>query len=437
MKKNFLCILLLFINISVFSQQYSITAGNDVWGMNLFRHIDDARTFSFSNISPLTENLFALIDYSILTDRNIESRVDEASIMLSYPLHISNNFYVKPKAGLLISGNLAGDDIQNTYHNMLGIYSVEPPYDQEKISYHGLVDLGLGYNLNIQSFGYKNFLWNIHQQTKFISGYNFTADLSTGFIFKSLNTEYSLLYTYGFSQNIAEYNTLNYVNNIEDQQRINLTLNQGIMSYNLIMFPDGNYATGSFSLTFGGIHKKASFDKVDMKLSLGTETLQGVMPILSSLDIEMAPFTGPLSRVNFDLGVTYGWDTVNLSPGQDIKDEYYGGTHYNKFIGGININLLNQEKIWFINPFIGADMGVMYYHYFKLFASEEEDYDDYNTIPIYSLKGGVEILLPQFFEKDNVRYGLKASYIYRDTLNDLQLNEHFYINISLLIASDL
>jgi hypothetical protein len=67
--------------------------------------------------------------FSALTSRKFSYRYDLFLISVDKRINF-NNFYLKPGGGILYKGKLGGQFIQNSYHDLMSINSVEIPYSK-------------------------------------------------------------------------------------------------------------------------------------------------------------------------------------------------------------------------------------------------------------------------------------------------------------------
>lgn len=436
MVKQFFIIVILLLTSTLFSSDYEIKAGNDIFGMNLYDPIDDARTFGLANTSLIKGNLWLNLDYNILTDRAMETRIDEATLTFSYPMEF-NNLTIDPYIGVTFIGDIKGGNIQNDFHKLINVYQVNAEYDDTGIAIAPLLSSDFTYNIPL--FNFKD---NILKNYTTLSGYysyniNAFAGIATGLAYSGNNFNYSLDYGYSFKSNISSFNTLSYVNGVEDHGVLTLESETGMLKYRLHLYPNGNYATGVYSVTIGGIPKKAEMSSIDSKQSVGLESVLDDIVPTNSHTLSFLPLKGNLSRFEIYLSTTYGWMNPNYSNPTQLEAPYYNGTHFNRFSAGTRVNLLKSDNMFFIRPYIGAGLGNEGYHYFKEYNSETQTYDDIINVPVFELEGGATILFPQLLYKENVRYGVNLSYKYRDALNENRFNLKSIVNISFVTLVDI
>lgn len=428
---TFFCFTSIFAN-----QDYIMKVGNDVFGMNFFDPIDDARTFNISNSSVLIEKLRLNLNYYILTDRNYNKRLDEAELTLSYPLNINKYFKLKPSAGVILAGDLKGGDIQNSFHKMMNIYTVDSEYDEGKVYISPLLQIDLTNTLPMA----KKDNWRL-DVVSVLSGYysfshNSCLSLISGLSLNGNNFNFDINYGYSLKQHLNNTGVINYVNSIEDQGIITFHTKVGILEYKLLLYPNGNYANGTFSITFGGIPKKSSFNKFKSKLHIGIESKTEKFNSTNYYGLTFTPLLGALSRIEFDFSSTYGWSNPNYKDKTLFEPPFNNGTHYNKFSSGFNFKLLTNNNPFLIHPYIGTNIGLELYHYYKEYNKDDQKYDDIKVIPIYEVKIGTTIFLPQLY-RQNVKYGIDFAYKYRDALNENKFNDNTTYSIAFIAALDI
>lgn len=435
MLRNTFFILFILSAFILHSSEYKISIGNDLYGMNLFNPIDDARTVSFNTKTPLINPLTINLNYSVLTDRDLDTRIDEAIIHLNLPLKFLNNkLSVSPNIGLIISGNLGGGDIQNTLHRSIGIYTVDSSYDYSGANLAFYSSAEVIYSISIYKSEISSIKLNFEPNisTSVIPFYLFDYHIGSNLSVYGDNFKGSLQYRYGDISNLSGTPTLDKISEIESEGRISLGLSGGLFEYKLTMFPSGEFASGTFSINIGRDVAESSFSDIDLKLSPGAEMNINEPSYQRSLILAISPFSEDLSRLELLLKSSYGWRSPILKPGSFENELYKSGTHFNKFIFGANCNLFKSSSQTFLNPFIGTGIGVESYHYFREFNT-----DQYKTIPVYELSAGIQLLLPQFFQNDNVIYGVTMTIIRRDSLDKTAFKDKLYLNAGLTVALDL
>ncbi|MCP4160327.1 MAG: hypothetical protein GY760_09660 [Deltaproteobacteria bacterium] len=222
--------------------------GNDLYGMNLFNPVDDARTVSFYTDISIFKDLSLIMDYSVLTDRALDTRIDEIKIALNYPINLFASFYLTPRAGVFLMGNLGGGDIQNALHKLIGIYTVDSIYVEEKVKASLYSSIGISYEFVLVKNKEDNlfFLMEPYTNLTFIPSHLFNWEIGSNIKLVGDNLNFTIGYRYLLGKNLNTSSTLETVNSVEDQGKLYFTMRAGIMEYDLDLFLDGYFASGTF-----------------------------------------------------------------------------------------------------------------------------------------------------------------------------------------------
>lgn len=407
--KKIIEVILFFIAASVSSQEYRLTLGNDILGMNLFTPIENARTINFLSTTPILFGTLLELDYSLFTNKQDKTRADKASIILKYPMDNFDLIKLVPSIGLTITGDLSGNSIGEALNKKIHnyFYSSLLMTRQTKLM-----------QSNINSI---IIYTNIYSEIIAITNYTLSARVGSSLVFYGNNFSVDLGYSYGYRYNFMDFQTLNYIKGLDNEGRINFAISAGNFRYDLNLLLDGNFSTGRYSITFGNPANGSKLTRIDIKVIPGSEYDPDSNKFLNSLQVELIPLERELSRIDFQLKSIYGWNQPGI-----ISNE----TYYNRLVIGVNINLMENHNPYWINPLIGLGLGIENYH----------DYNIKNTtniIPIYELRAGFNILLPQLFIEDNIQYGLNTVVIFKGSLNNTKLENNFILNFGIVIAIEI
>lgn len=421
-----LLILLCLFSVPIYSEYYRLSFGDQLFGLNLQNTIDNAKTFNFNSTTPLLYGTKLDLNYSLLTNSAYSSRVDELSLLLNREIFIVSNIIMNPQLGILVSGNLAGDNFEETMKRFAGEYEEEIP-DEEKI--HMYFYAGLEFNKeNILYKLDRNRLalsYNINSDFDVVSGYRLSSSIGYSIIISGNNFLTSLGYNFRYQYNITDSNTIQYISSIEDEGRITFLIKAGDFQYDLKLYLNGNFATGNYSIIIGRLPEDKKLDHIDIKVIPGIEfNLLSPVPE-RSLSLSVSPFDWGLSRIEFDIKSTYGHKNPGLVKNRE-------DTYYNKVLAGVILNLFKNIEPYWISPFTSISFGLENFHYFQNSNSETTE-----RLPIYELEVGTSLFIPQFFLKDNIQYGLNLSYFYRDTFTNPRFKYKHFMNISIIIAVEL
>ncbi len=429
--KKIIILILLFVQVSLYSQGYLFTLGDDLLAMNLFTPIQNARTFNLYTTTPLIYGTELELDYSLFTNDIDNARVDEATILFSYPIDNFEIMTIKPSIGLTISGNLSGNNFEETINKLMNNENSSDIPDEEKINHYFYSSILFSKNTElISSNKNSSILYSkIYSKVEAITNYTISAGIGYSLLFCANNFITDLGYSYSYRYNLTEFNTVNYVKNLEDEGKLNLTITAGDFRYELDLFLDGSFSTGKYSINFGKLPEGPELSMINLKISPGSEYDIASDRFLSSLQIDITPFNWAFSRYEIQIKSTYGWNEPHFK-NQNLTSLYYDETYYNKLTLGANVNLIENFSPYWINPYIGFGLGFENYRYY-------EDSDSTHIIPIYEVKTGFNILLPQIFIKDNVQYGINGNLTYRDAFGEIEFQNNFLINLGILVAIEL
>jgi len=156
MKKLTTLIVALFLlfSLSAESPRVILGTGNDVLTIGLSRDVDDQRSFSL-NTAVILGSKQITVDYESITNRGwrqrwsvydetaqgnpdswFSGRYDELRITASHEFKFNKEscvITIKPGLGIDASGNLGGQFLQNTFHEISNIHKVYIPYDQKTV----------------------------------------------------------------------------------------------------------------------------------------------------------------------------------------------------------------------------------------------------------------------------------------------------------------
>lgn len=402
-----LTILLFLFSLYLYSDDYKISLGDQLLGINLYNTIDNARTFSFNSNSPLIYGINLELIYSLLTDNLYTSRVDELALLLNYKSLYIKNINIIPKLGIMVSGNLEGKSIENTLQRIAGNsngYSEEEKIDQ-------FLYMGLEFNKEndlLKPIGKRiKFLYKINSFADLISNYRLSLNIGSYLMARGDNLEFSAGYNYVYFYSITDSNTVQYIANVEDEGRLKFLIRAGGFQYELKLFLNGNFATGDYSFIIGGIPVGKDLSQIDIKVIPGIEFNFESYTVDRSLEIGFIPMEWELSRLELGLKTIYGYNSSSI--------------YYNTILGVIKANLFENSNLFWISPFIAFNIGIENRHQS---SSENNNSSDLKL----ALEGelGVRLLLPQLLVKDNIQYGFNICYL---TPNK--------VNLSFLIAVEL
>ena len=126
-------LLLILCSLPLHAASLSLGTGNDWYTMGLGYNLDDGLSFGAEVQLSLDSGLSIQLDALAYTDRIIsQRRFDVMTASVSYPFTFHTTMLetvISPAVGLTITGNLGFQDIQNSYHDLIGRDPVLLAYD--------------------------------------------------------------------------------------------------------------------------------------------------------------------------------------------------------------------------------------------------------------------------------------------------------------------
>lgn len=123
----------------------SLGLGNDWYTLGFGHSLDDGLSFGTSAQLRFENGLSIHTDFLSYTKRDEHKRYDTLSLTVSYPFWMNPTetliLSLKPSAGLLASGNLGLQDIQNLYHLRIGRDQLDLEYVGQHFALHPLLSL--------------------------------------------------------------------------------------------------------------------------------------------------------------------------------------------------------------------------------------------------------------------------------------------------------
>ncbi|NBK23792.1 MAG: hypothetical protein EOM68_17400, partial [Spirochaetia bacterium] len=117
-------LLLILFSLPLHAASLSLGTGNDWYTMGLGYNQDDGLSFGAEVQLSLDSGLSIQLDALAYTDRIIsQRRFDVMTASVSYPFTFHTTMLetvISPAVGLTITGNLGFQDIQNSYHDLIG-----------------------------------------------------------------------------------------------------------------------------------------------------------------------------------------------------------------------------------------------------------------------------------------------------------------------------
>jgi len=410
MKKN-IYVIILFIIFSNPLIAYELTLGDDLFGINLFTPIENAKTVNIYSTTPLLFGIDMDLDYTLYTNETTKIRVDETSLILSYPITGIELIDITPALGITISGDLSRDKLMD-FNFKKYIYS-SLLFSKKTVLYDSGINSGFFYS-------------NVISELEIILNYIFSVNVGYALMFEANNVEIGLAYRYGYIYDFSSYKIINDFNDIFQEGVLNLSIGAGHFRYDLDLFLNGSFSRGKYSINFNTIPTGSQLLSMDMKIIPGSELDIGSNSYLNTLQMNFIPFNWEYSRLEIFLKSAYGWNEPGFK-NSDLKEIFYNKTYYNKLILGINGTLFENYLVGWFFPYLGFGLGIENYNYITTT----------HIIPIYEWKLGFSIQLPQFFNQDNIQYGVDGNIVFRDSLNDIEFYNNILLNIGLLIAIEL
>lgn len=423
MRRNCIIILIL-ITFSIPTNGYQLSLGNNLLVMNLFAPIENATTYRFSTSTPLIDDFFLDLEYAMYNNQITEARVDETNLLLAYIFNDIEIIDITTSLGLTITGDLSGGNVTDVWHKIVegddihNYLRAETLFSKTSLLYESDINSGALYT-------------DVFSHLSYTSSAYLTIDVGSALTYKASNLLARVGYLYGYNYNFDDFSILNKIKSLEDEGIAFLTIKAGHIQYDLNLLLNGSFSTGHYSIIFGDLPEDTELKFIDMKLIVGQEYDMGSGVTLNTMIVDIVPLSWFYSRFDFSIKSSYGINTPQFE-NTDLNELYYGETYYNRIVTTANANLFEHDNPFWFNPFLGVGLGVENYHYYGESSDER-----LHSIPIYELRAGFNLLLPQIFVKDNVQYGIHFASQYRDSLNSIDFSRNFLFNLGLTVAIEL
>ncbi len=281
---RFTLVFFLFINLLLISAEpfesekgtTTIMTSNDCFGGEFVLDRDDFRSYGFGMASVFDEGYSASFEYYGHTDREQNSRSDELLLDIGYIF----NFYepygelsLFPLAGARLTGNIAGQALQNFVHRFFGIKEVDMVYDEGRNDQILSADFTAGLSLSWQK------AFPIFTEAELIPAIqtSFEYSVPSGYLLNTAallklngvsDDRFSFFTGYSMISTDFPGSTIDNSLELENGFYTGFKLAAGMLAYETVIYPQSGFANGYISLTLNtGNHDKVySYKKPDFIL---------------------------------------------------------------------------------------------------------------------------------------------------------------------------
>lgn len=444
MRSNIL-ITLLFVTIQLSSQQtdtvppskfniLSIGFLNDSNNGALAPNKDDYRTMGFDLRYNHNNNLLFESCYSGMTNRSIgnplnEGRLDELLIRANYKVFEKHQIGFYPTLGIVLSGDLGGEDLQNSVHEDVDEPLVFLPYDYESIKVSALAGIMVKHNYQINPthlLSASNHLDFYHA-----SRYSTYINIGSSLIYGHATSNY-LAFTLAYqSNNMYGSTTTKAISAKETGLKLSFSQNVAFFTLSYDIFPTTKYGYGRIGINLLNTGDQQEYASNDLMVDFKALTDRG--GYYSNYKWQL--FTIMEHPINSSLGYMYGTYTTKT-----IASHPFARGQYLQANLGIETYLIDIRPKFQINPYLGLGLG---YKNESTFSGDDPSIEtQHSGSPLAYFEGGIRIGGPiKFISKSallgfligdiyTIPFSPKDQMVYDQTLEFLRPDNQFYIGFS-------
>jgi hypothetical protein len=384
----------------------TISTLNDNWGGAFTPIKDDQRSFGFIvdyQFELLNCTSQAKITYSGLTNRFANpdsSRLDELEIFLRFPVwRLEDKLIISAIGGAIITGDLGGEQLQNSFHEAVGVAPVILPYPIGNKTF-AFIGASLWGKKTLTNWGYESY-FNLESNIEYqlAPGYTQKLKIQIGPTVSNARNDKIWLYL-GYANTQAYFNNaaLKSVANTETGFFLNYGMKLGIANFGFTVYPESKFTMGYIGLTLlnGGVDKK----------------------------LEHVDVTSEIGALGDDKGlfVRYLWNKAGADKSNWLFDAHYqfwtlGKKHtpdypnvlsnYQQFSLGANYHFIKPKNTLQAIPYVSARAGVKQ---IRTYAGQQpaSTQSDYHFMMLG--EAGLRIKFPTNIVNNNCFYGLTPSY---------------------------
>ena len=374
MKKGISFILIvLMMSSAVAAGDISLSFGNDKYSFGLSRNDDDNLSF-LECVRAEWENWHVSADISGYTNRGWKTgwsaedsavedsdsshfysgRLDTVSLSAGFDVLCDVppfSFSLIPEAGIILSGNLSQAWVQNAFHTVSGVRTLELDYDYADMRIHPLMELEGKVSYSPFSF----FSVSLETKGRYACGFEADADVSLSLsAVKNGKDVFSVFSGWRWRRNLSSSDTMALYTEYVRGPYAGLSFDYGFFTASYMTELENHFGYGILTFHPLEFFVSSGWEKSDILFTTGFSRLVGIM--FQEQDVEI-PLSGSLSfllRNRYIAGYPISWErdsTYNPQTDGRIKQGYVMNTAGLSY----SFSLLSG---W-LRPYVSVSLGYM------------------------------------------------------------------------------
>jgi len=395
---------------------------------------DDYRTMGFDLRYNHNNKLLLESCYSGMTNRSPgnptnEGRLDELLLRANYRVFEKHQVSFYPTLGLLLSGDLGGESLQNSIHEDVDEPLVFLPYDYESIKVSAIAGILMQHTHQISH----SHLLSVLNQLDFYHATNYSTyfNIGSSVVYGHTNSNY-LSFTLGYQSNNM-YGSTTTKAIAAKETGLKLSFSQNIACFTLAydVFPSTGYGYGRIGINLLNTGDQQAYTSSDLTVDFKALTDRG--GYYSNYKWQL--FTIEDHPISSSLGYMYGTYTSKTIASHPLARGQYWQANL-----GVETYLIDIRPRFQINPYLGLGIGVKNESTFS--GDDPQIETQHSTSPLAYFEGGIRIGSPVKFISKSALLGIligdiytlpfspKEQIVYDQTIEFLRPDNQFYIGLS-------
>lgn len=255
---------------------------NDSATLGVSENPDDLRSYGSAFFFACNNGWFGKVQLSGMTNRSagptVDGRYDELELFSGYTFRLSEDspinavsFTLEPSIGMLLSGHLGLESVQNFWHNVIDVPTIELQYDNDGellIAPRFSLTGSLLYSEHALWFDSTDILFHLRGIGTFAPGYEGFAIGSMELGQRTTATQYLMLgFGYAYRKNLDGRLTHRVVNESEQGLMASFDARFGLLVMTYQWYLDSSHGFGGFGLDIGGMSSERWF-RSDLVMTL-------------------------------------------------------------------------------------------------------------------------------------------------------------------------
>ncbi|MCT4645233.1 MAG: hypothetical protein N4A74_09630 [Carboxylicivirga sp.] len=382
----------------------SIGSLNDSYNGAFVLNRDDHRTMGFDLRYNNSSTLLIEASYSGMTNRSPgnpleEGRLDELLFRSNYKVFEKHRIKIYPTLGFILSGDLGGENLQNSVHEDVDEPLVFLPYDYESVRIAALAGVNINHLLPIG----KSRILSLNNELDFYHATNYSSwlNIGSGLIYGRPEANY---FTFSISyqkNNIFVSTSGKAVSRQESGLKLSFSQSISFLSLGYDIFPANGYGYGRIAINLLNTGDQNNYENHGLSVDFKALTDRG--GYYSNYKIPFFKLIG--HSVNASLGYAYGTYTANVIPSHPNARGQYWQSNL-----GLESYLVEIRPKFQVNPYFGFGLG---YKNESTFSGDDATLPTLHSgSPLSYFEGGIRIGGPLNFISRSTLIGLLIGDIY-------------------------